>query len=234
MDCVCDLDRLDSQSPRPALSQTKPRFDPVMNLTVCLRLGMMLAMLSPGLPASAAEAATNSTVTTTNSVAAIEKTLARARAIAEKMETNGFRTNATGHALVSFAMLSGFKCDTYMEIEPPLRFPVVKLRDPIPDYVRPLHARKVSVTGFMLPLRTTAKGCTDFLLVRDQASCCFGAAPKMNHWIHVTAPEPGLRVMTGRPITVLGTLRIGPFVEDGSVTSIYEMAGDKLELPDLR
>jgi hypothetical protein len=102
-----------------------------MNLTVCLRLGMMLAMLSPGLPASAAEAATNSTVTTTNSVAAIEKTLARARAIAEKMETNGFRTNATGHALVSFAMLSGFKCDTYMEIEPPLRFPVVKLRVPV-------------------------------------------------------------------------------------------------------
>lgn len=146
MDCVCDLDRLDSQSPRPALSQTKPRFDPAMNLTVCLRLGLMLAMLSPGLPASAAEAATNSTVATTN----------------------------------------------------------------------------------------TAKGCTDFLLVRDQASCCFGAAPKMNHWIHVTAPEPGLRVMTGRPITVLGTLRIGPFIEDGSVTSIYEMAGDKLELPDLR
>ena len=172
--------------------------------------------------------------TSATSHKAIQDTLARARAIAEKMETNGFRTNATGHLLVRFAMLSGFKCDTYMEIEPPHRYPVVKLRDPIPQYVRPLHDRKVAVTGFMLPLRTTAKGCTDLLLVRDQASCCFGATPKMNHWIHVTAPEPGLRVVTGRPITVLGTLRVGPFVENGSITSIYEMSGDKLDLPDYR
>lgn len=203
-------------------------------LRIIAVLGMLAAHGSVA-PLHAAETTTNpaSSSTITNS-AAIQNTLARARAIAEKMETNGFRTNATGHLLVSFAMLSGFKCDTYMEIEPPHRFPVVKLRDPIPQYVRPLHERKVAVNGFMLPLRTTAKGCTDFLLVRDQASCCFGATPKMNHWIHVTAPDPGLRVVTGRPITVLGTLRVGPFVENGSVSSIYEMAGDKLELPDYR
>ena len=165
---------------------------------------------------------------------ALQSALARARAIAGRMETNGFRTNATGHLLGSFAMLSGFKCDTYTEIEPPHRYPVVKLRDRIPDYIRPIDGRRVAVTGFMLPLRTSAKGCTDLLLVRDQASCCFGATPKMNHWIRVTAPDPGLRVVTGRPITVLGTLRVGPFVENGSITSIYEMSGDRLELPDYR
>lgn len=210
-----------------------------MKLSRSLHLAFAVMTLSAGAivfekSVTGADTPTKAPAPSSNGVAAVQNTLARARAIAEKMETNGFRTNATGHLLISFAMLSGFKCDTYMEIEPPHRFPVVKLRDHVPDYVRPLHARKVSVTGFMLPLRTTAKGCTDFLLVRDQASCCFGAAPKMNHWIHVTAPEPGLRVVASRPITVLGTLRVGPFIQDGSVTSIYEMSGDKLELPDYR
>lgn len=164
----------------------------------------------------------------------LQSALARARAVAERMQTNGVRTNATGHLIVGFEKLSNFKCDTYYEIEPPLRHPVVKLRDPVPDSIKALDERRIAVTGYMLPLRTGAKGCTDLLLVRDQASCCFGRAPKMNHWIHVAAPEPGLRVATGYPVTILGTLRVGPFSENGSIISLYEMQGDKLELPGYR
>lgn len=173
-------------------------------------------------------------VSTTATNPALASTLARARAVAERMQTNGARTNATGHLVVGFETLSGFNCETYSEIEPPLRYPVVKLRGTVPDPVRALDGRRIAITGFMLPLRTSAAGCTNLLLFRDQASCCFGRAPKMNHWIHVTAAAPGLRVATGYPVTILGTLRVGPFLQDGSITSLYEMHGDKLELPDYR
>ncbi|MBK7999417.1 MAG: hypothetical protein IPK15_12085 [Verrucomicrobia bacterium] len=82
-----------------------------MNLPRSITLGLALMTLWVGTTASGADATTNSAAAITNNVTAIQNTLARARAIAEKMETNGFRTNATGHLLVSFAMLSGFKCE---------------------------------------------------------------------------------------------------------------------------
>ena len=184
--------------------------------------------------ATASPAASNAAPAVAIRNPALQSALARARAVAERMQTNGARTNATGHLIVGFETLSSFKFDTYYEIEPPLRHPVVKTRDPVPESARTLDGRRVAVTGFMLPLRTGAAGCTNLLLVRDQASCCFGRVPKLNHWIHVTAPEPGLRVATGYPVTILGTLRVGPFAEDGSITSLYEMQGEKLELPDYR
>jgi len=165
---------------------------------------------------------------------ALQSVLARARAVADRMQTNGARTNATGHLIIGFGMLSSFKCDTCTEIESPHRYPVVKLRDTVPDSIKALDGRRTAITGFMLPLRTSAKGCTDLLLFRDQASCCFGRAPKMNHWIHVKVAEPGFRVATGYPVTILGTLRVGPFIKNGSVNSLCEMQGDKLELPVYR
>ena len=110
----------------------------------------------------------------------------------------------------------------------------MKLRDAVPDSIKALDGRRVAITGFMLPLRTSEKGCTDLLLMRDQGSCCFGRVPKLNHWIHVKVPEPGFRPATGYPITILGTLRVGPFIEDGSINSLYEMQGDKLHLPAYR
>ena len=65
----------------------------------------------PIAPASPASNTTPRTTETTN--ASLQETLARARVVAERMESNGFRTNATGHLVIGFETLSAFKCDTY-------------------------------------------------------------------------------------------------------------------------
>ena len=81
--------------------------------------------------------------------------------------------------------------------------------DEIPRAIRDFDGRRAAVSGYVMPIRMQARGVTEFLLVRDQLSCCFGLSPEMNHWIHVTMPRSELRSNIFQIITVQGTLRVG-------------------------
>lgn len=107
---------------------------------------------------------------------------------------------------------------------------VMATDDRLPDSIRALDGRRVAVAGYVMPLRTQARGVTEFLLVRDLLSCCFGSNPQMNHWIHVSMPRGEFRPVISRPATVHGTLRVGELRKDGIIHSIYRLEAEKVEM----
>lgn len=107
---------------------------------------------------------------------------------------------------------------------------VMATDDQLPDAIRALDGRKVAIAGYVMPLRTQARGVTEFLLVRDLLSCCFGANPQMNHWIHVSMPRGEFRPVISRPATVRGILRVGELRKDGIIHSIYRLEAEKVEM----
>jgi hypothetical protein len=97
----------------------------------------------------------------------------------------------------------------------------------IPDDVKAFNKRKVSLTGFMLPLKVQSGKVTEFLVLKDQSMCCYGAQPKMNEWVSVKV-SGGVKSIMDEPISVLGTLHVGALRENGYLVGIYSMDGDRL------
>jgi hypothetical protein len=97
----------------------------------------------------------------------------------------------------------------------------------IPAAIKGLNGKKVSLTGFMLPLRVEAGKVTEYLIMRNQATCCFGATPKITEWVTVKSAK-GVEPLMDQPVSVKGMLRVGVTRENGYVAGIYEMDGEKL------
>ncbi len=93
--------------------------------------------------------------------------------------------------------------------------------------MRKLNNQAVSVTGFVLPLRTKKGRVIEFLLMRDLSACCFGATPQMNHWIRVKSAD-GFIASPMVPATVSGTLQVGEVFESGYLTGIYRLTADRI------
>lgn len=111
---------------------------------------------------------------------------------------------------------------------PPAADPSGKPKDQIPGFVRKLDAKKVSVTGFMLPTKFKDGKVTEFLLMKDQSGCCFGAMPRINEWIIVKMTNGGIPPLMDVPLTLVGQLKVGEVFEEGYLSGIYQLAGEKL------
>lgn len=92
----------------------------------------------------------------------------------------------------------------------------------IPAEIAQLDGQNVSVTGFMLPVRLKEGLVTEFLLVSDPMVCCYGAVPKVNEWITVRLAD-GIEPLMDVPLAFAGVLRVGPVLDNGYLTTIYEM-----------
>jgi hypothetical protein len=92
----------------------------------------------------------------------------------------------------------------------------------IPADIAKLDGQKVVVTGFMLPVRLKEGLVTEFLLVSDPMVCCYGAVPKVNEWITVRLAT-GIEPLMDVPLAFAGLLRVGPVLDNGYLTTIYEM-----------
>jgi len=103
-----------------------------------------------------------------------------------------------------------------------------KPKDQIPDFVRKLDAKKVAITGFMLPTKFKDGKVTEFLLMKDQSSCCFGVMPRINEWVTVKMGNGGIPPLMDTPITLVGTLKVGELFEEGYLAAIYQLDGDRL------
>ena len=112
--------------------------------------------------------------------------------------------------------------------DPNSRRPGLVTEDEIPLLIRGFDGRRVAVSGYIMPTRTQGRGLTQFLLARDQLSCCFGPSPLMNHWIHVTVPHGAAHPNIARPATVTGTLRVGELKKYGSIQSIYRLEAERV------
>ena len=107
---------------------------------------------------------------------------------------------------VSFETLAGFE---YKD----------KSDQGVPEKIRAMNGKDISVRGFMFPLESDGERLTTFMLVKDQASCCFGGIPKVNHWIYVQmVGDKKADYVDSVPVTVYGKLSIG-------TTTVEEMKG---------
>lgn len=101
----------------------------------------------------------------------------------------------------------------------------------IPTLVRAFNNRRVSLKGFMLPLKVEAGMVTEMLILRDQSACCFGATPKINEWVSVKMAGGGVKPIMDQAVTLYGTLRVGAMRENGYIVGIYQLDGEKMQGP---
>jgi hypothetical protein len=98
----------------------------------------------------------------------------------------------------------------------------------IPDKIKALDQHKVAVTGFMLPVKMEGGLVKEFLLVKDPMMCCYGVMPKLNEWVVVKMVGKGVKPLMDIPITFEGRLRVGEMYENGYLTGVYLLEGDRM------
>ncbi|HWF17995.1 MAG TPA: DUF3299 domain-containing protein [Verrucomicrobiae bacterium] len=100
----------------------------------------------------------------------------------------------------------------------------------IPASVKAFNEKLVSVTGFMLPLEQDHGKVTEFLLLRNQSACCYGATPQINEYVIVRLAGRGIEAQMDRLITATGTLHVGEIRENKFLSGIYRMEADKVAI----
>jgi hypothetical protein len=101
----------------------------------------------------------------------------------------------------------------------------------IPRSVKVLNEKEVAITGFMLPVKVNAGKVSEFLLLKNQSMCCYGATPALNEYVSVRLAGSGVPVIMDQLITVSGTLHVGEMRDHRFLTGIYRLDGDKVESP---
>lgn len=130
---------------------------------------------------------------------------------------------------VGFDKLSSFKYEVPDDtVKPP---PNLDPDQQIPVLVKGFNNKRVSLKGFMLPLKVEAGMVTEMLILRDQSACCFGATPKINEWVSVKMVGGGVKPIMDQAITLYGTLRVGAMRENGYIVGIYQLDGEKMQGP---
>ena len=132
-----------------------------------------------------------------------------------------------GFIRLGYDKLSSFKYDVYeVYSETNSGRALVKSDDVIPPQVKGYDGKRVTVTGFVLPLRTKRGLVTEFLLLRDQGTCCFGPQAQINHYIRVKYPA-GFKHGMPIPWKVSGVIRVGEIYIQGYLTGIYQMDAER-------
>ena len=136
-----------------------------------------------------------------------------------------------GYLQTGFDKLSGFLASVVYEAansNSPIYEP--RLATAVPDNIKALDGKKVSVPGFMLPLQVPEGRVTEFILLKNQMMCCYGKPPAINEWIHVKIPA-GTKPAMDQTITISGTLHVGEYKENNSLLGLYRLDADKTESP---
>ncbi|MBI2518712.1 MAG: DUF3299 domain-containing protein [Opitutae bacterium] len=100
--------------------------------------------------------------------------------------------------------------------------------DQIPERIRAYNEKKVAITGFMLPVKMDGGLVKEFLLVKDPMMCCYGVMPKINEWVVVKMTGAGVKPLMDVPITFEGKLKVGEMFENGYLTGVYLLEGDRM------
>lgn len=141
-------------------------------------------------------------------------------------------SKAEDQQVVGFDKLSGFKYEVPDE-NPDSPFANGK-KDPdtqIPDTIKAFSGKRVSLKGFMLPLKVEQGLVTELLIMRDQSMCCFGTVPKINEWVSVRMTGKGIKPVMDQAVSLVGTLKVGAIRENGYLVGIYQMDGERMDGP---
>ncbi len=141
-------------------------------------------------------------------------------------------TGEPGYAAAGFDILSGYNIEISDELLGPvtnnLAEVTAKTEALIPEKVRALNQKKVALKGFMLPLKVEGGLVTEMLVMKDQSMCCYGTVPKIHEWVSVKMSEKGVKPLMDQAVTLMGKLHVGEMRENGYLTGIYRMDGDKM------
>lgn len=117
----------------------------------------------------------------------------------------------------------------------PSRTPLSKKVSPVsfPPAIRGLNGHPLRLVGYMMPVEMDGENVASFVLVRNQALCCFGKTPAMNEWVMVRfRPGSAIPMNMDRPISVQGNFEVGEQIEEGAVVSLYRMVADRVEIEE--
>lgn len=106
-----------------------------------------------------------------------------------------------------------------------------KTAEQIPQSVRDYDNKRISLKGFMLPLKVEGGKVTEMLIMRDQSMCCYGSVPKINEWVSVRMVGGGVKPIMDQAVTLYGRLHVGEMRENGYLVGIYKMDGERLDGP---
>jgi hypothetical protein len=98
----------------------------------------------------------------------------------------------------------------------------------IPPAVKALDGQKVVVSGYMLPTKVEKGLVKEFLLVSSPMLCCYGQTPQVNEFVVVNMGANGVKAVMDTPVQFLGKLVVKEMYEDGFLTNIYSLEGEKM------
>jgi hypothetical protein len=102
-------------------------------------------------------------------------------------------------------------------------------REPLPERVTALNGRRVSLFGYVIPGVMDGLNVTEFLLVDKLPDCQFCAPPQINEFVVVKMPaNRPLAYEQNKPVLVTGRLTVGPEIEDGLVSCLYQMKAESV------
>src|SRR5688572_16779971 len=135
-------------------------------------------------------------------------------------------------AHAGFDILSGYEIEISDELLGPvtndLAAVTAKTEALIPPKVKALDQKRVALKGFMLPLKVEGGLVTEMLVMKDQSMCCYGTVPKIHEWVSIKMVDKGVRPMMDQPVTLFGKLHVGEMRENGYLTGIYRMDGERM------
>jgi hypothetical protein len=97
----------------------------------------------------------------------------------------------------------------------------------IPKEVKAWNGKKAVITGYMVPVKMDKGLVTEFLLMRNTMACCFGTVPNMNEWV-IVKMKKGVQPLMDVPVAFYGTLKVGAMFENGYMTGLYELDGERM------
>jgi hypothetical protein len=134
--------------------------------------------------------------------------------------------------LAGFDILSGYPIEISDELLGPVTNDVAavsaKTDALIPAKVKAFDKKRVALKGFMLPLKVEGGLVTEMLIMKDQSMCCYGTVPKIHEWVSVKMTDKGVKPLMDQPVTLMGKLYVGEMRENGYLTGIYRMDGEKM------
>jgi hypothetical protein len=123
----------------------------------------------------------------------------------------------------SFKVLSGFEISQAF-----LKAKQGHVLENVPASIRQMDGKEVSVTGFMLPVQIKDKLTTQFMLMRNQNTCCFGIPPELHEVVEVVKLKTPAKVTMDTPVTVVGRLHVKDRWEGDFLCSIYQMEAESV------
>ena len=90
------------------------------------------------------------------------------------------------------------------------------------------NGKKAVITGYMVPVKMEKGLVTEFLLMRNTMACCFGGVPNMTEWV-VVKMKKGVPPLMDVPVAFFGELKVGTMFENGYMTGLYELQGERME-----